>query len=104
MTISLRSQLVLICGVTSETPGLSPPCPPLSGSFALIWEAPHLGHNVRYTRPETRTTIARIFVPTDEEMPRQIRRLKMLGYTIVDIDPPLRDLRPTLVSVTEMRG
>lgn len=57
-----------------------------------------MGHAVRYTRPETRTTVTRIFVPTDEETPKQIRRLERLGYTIVDIVPPLRAQRPTLVS------
>tara|TARA_R110002074_G_scaffold388706_2_gene571560 strand:- start:1310 stop:1507 length:198 start_codon:yes stop_codon:yes gene_type:complete len=56
-----------------------------------------MGHDVRYTRPEARATIARILVSTDEETPKQIRRLEMLGYTIIDIAPPLRDHRPTLV-------
>lgn len=56
-----------------------------------------MGHSVRYTRPETRATVARIFVPTVEETSKQIRRLETLGYTIVDIVPPLRDHKPTLV-------
>lgn len=56
-----------------------------------------MGHAVRYTRPETRSTVTRIFVPTDEETLKQIRRLERLGYTIIDIVPPLREHRLALI-------
>jgi CelD/BcsL family acetyltransferase involved in cellulose biosynthesis len=30
-----------------------------------------------------------MFIPTEFDSPRHIRRLEALGYTIVDISPPL---------------
>lgn len=62
-----------------------------------------MGHSVRYTRPETLSTIARIFVPTDEETPKQIRRLRALGYTIVDITPPLSEQKTIRIHTTSVR-
>ena len=44
---------------------------------------------VRFTRPETRDTVARVFVPDKMNPMEQVRRLRALGYSIVDINPPL---------------
>lgn len=45
--------------------------------------------HIRFTRPETRDTIARMFVPPTMNPMEPIRRLRALGYSIVDVNPPL---------------
>lgn len=49
-----------------------------------------MGYNIRFTRPETRATVSRLYIPSDDQAQIQIRRLQSLGYTIVEIDPPIR--------------
>lgn len=42
---------------------------------------------ISYQRPETGDTLARISVSGEAETLRQVRRLRALGYTIVDVAP-----------------
>ena len=51
-----------------------------------------MSHTVQFSRPETPTRVSRMFIPTEESGSiRHIRRLEALGYTIVDISPPLAE-------------
>ena len=51
-----------------------------------------MSHTVQFKRPETPTRISRMFIPEEEAGSiRHIRRLEALGYTIVDVSPPVAE-------------
>lgn len=45
--------------------------------------------HISFTRPETRDTITRMSVPDTINPMKQIHRLRALGYSIVNVNPPL---------------
>ena len=46
-------------------------------------------HTIRFRRPELPYGVSRMFVPPEADAAAQIRHLEGLGYTIVDVSPPL---------------
>lgn len=44
---------------------------------------------ISFTRPENRDSIARMCVPDTIDTAKQIRRLRALGYSIVNVNPQL---------------
>lgn len=48
-----------------------------------------MGHTIRFLRPELPYGVSRMFVPPEANAAAQIRHLEGLGYTIVDVSPPL---------------
>ncbi len=48
-----------------------------------------MAHTIRFRRPETKYSISRMFVSDEQSTKSQIRLLEGLGYTIIDILPPL---------------
>ena len=50
-----------------------------------------MSHTVQFRRPETPNRISRMFIPEESGAVRHIHRLEALGYTTVDISPPLAE-------------
>ncbi len=46
-----------------------------------------MSYMIRYQRPETRASVGKIFVPSEADTEKQIRRLRSLGYSILDVLP-----------------
>jgi hypothetical protein len=50
-------------------------------------------HTIRYRRPEAMWSVARMVVDGEPERVRsQIKRLTNLGYTVIDVVPPVLEL------------
>jgi hypothetical protein len=60
-----------------------------------------LNHIVQFKRPETPNAVSRIFVAAECSSLGHIRHLEALGYTIIDISPPLRE---TLAAIGNGQG
>lgn len=48
-------------------------------------------HNIRYRRPETPWSLSRSSAPNAERAAIQVARLIALGYSVVEVIPPLAD-------------
>jgi hypothetical protein len=48
-----------------------------------------VSHIIRFQRPETPYGVSRVHVPPEANAAQQLRRLEALGYTILEVSPPL---------------
>jgi hypothetical protein len=48
-----------------------------------------VGHTIRYRRPETPYSLSKMTTSNEQGALTQIQRLKTLGYTVVEVVPPL---------------
>lgn len=48
-----------------------------------------MNHTIRYQRAETPYGVTKSCVPPEGDAAKQVRRLEALGYTILDVTPPL---------------
>ena len=48
-----------------------------------------MSHVIRFQRPETPYGVSTVRVPPEANAAQQLRRLEALGYTIVEVSPPL---------------
>ena len=48
-----------------------------------------VGHTIRYRRPETPYSLSKMTTSNEQGALAQIQRLKSLGYTVVEVVPPL---------------
>lgn len=53
-----------------------------------------VSHTIRFRRPETPYSLSKMTASNQEETMVQIQRLKMLGYTIIEVVPPLEAEAP----------
>jgi hypothetical protein len=54
-----------------------------------------VGHTIRYRRPETPYNLSKMTTSNREGALTQIQRLKSLGYTVVEVVPPLASDAPS---------
>ncbi len=67
---------------------LGPP-PPRSRTEGFAFSEVSVKHTIRFRRPELPYGVSRMFVPPEVDAATQIRHLVRLGYTIVEVSPPL---------------
>ena len=48
-----------------------------------------MSHVILFKRPETPYGVSKVCVPPEANAARQLQRLESLGYTILDVTPPL---------------
>jgi hypothetical protein len=53
-----------------------------------------VGHTIRYRRPETPYSLSKMTTSNEKGALAQIQRLKTLGYTVVEVVPPLSSDSP----------
>ncbi len=53
-----------------------------------------VNHIISFRRPELRYVLSKMSVPPEADAAMQVRRLEDLGYTIVDVSPPLECYGP----------
>lgn len=53
-----------------------------------------VGHTIRYRRPETPYSLSKMTTSNEQGALTQIQRLKTLGYTVVEVVPPLASDAP----------
>ena len=61
---------------------------PPAGGFEFFLEI-EVTYTIRYQRAETPYGVTKSCVPPEENAAKQVRRLQALGYTILDVTPPL---------------
>ncbi|MGA7711163.1 MAG: hypothetical protein WCA81_04620 [Rhizomicrobium sp.] len=49
-----------------------------------------MSHTIRFRRPETPYGVSRMVVPPEVDAAGRVRHLESLGYSIVDVTPPLQ--------------
>lgn len=54
-----------------------------------------VGHTIRYRRPETPYSLSKMTTSNEQGALTQIQRLKTLGYTVVEVIPPLASDTPS---------
>jgi hypothetical protein len=88
--VTFNGKFVVLSGM--ETPknktGL---LPAVEGSGTIV------GHTIRYRRPETPYSLSKMTTSNREGALMQIQRLKSLGYTVVEVVPPLASDAPSII-------
>lgn len=51
-------------------------------------------HCIRFRRPETPWSLSRMTTESAEQAAIQVQRLSALGYTIINVTPPLKEAPP----------
>lgn len=74
--------------VRMETPEDKAPRFPLRENAGTI-----LTHTIRFRRPETPYSVSKMTAPNEREAMTQMHRLEALGYSIIDVIPPITGLK-----------
>lgn len=70
-----------------------------------------MNHTISFRRPELRHVLSTMTVPSEVDVPAQIRRLENLGYKIIAVAPPLdvygpprNPHKPELIAVSQAKA